>query len=301
MSDLEFVAEPAVRHQSKARISIAGVSGSGKTYTALELAKGLGNLTVVIDSQYGQSALYAHIFDFRIFKIDTHSPELYAKAIRAFDAQGFDTIIVDSISMAWAGPDGALALVDKAAKKYQGNTYAAWGDVTPLQHDMIDALLSCNAHVIVTLQSKMKHEIVTNDNGKKVPIEIGVEPIQRDGFEYVMDTDIRMVKDGHVATITKTRYSELDGLTIEKPDASLSEFILDQLNVGEAPEQAHWSDSYKNRRALLNVLKSKGIPTEFLFRCYGVNNWGEMKAVPLPEGGSKKIVEEVNLFWVDNA
>ncbi len=299
---MQFEFVPAQRKKSKARIAISGASGAGKTYTALELATGFAGdtgLIAVIDSQHGQSNLYANKYDFRVLEIDTHSPLTYAAAIRAADEQGFDVIVVDSISLAWSGKDGALAQVDKFSKKYNGNSYFAWGDVTPMQQEMIQAMLSAKAHVIVTLRSKMKHEIMEDDKGKNVPVRIGMGNIQRDDFEYELDVELYM-NQAHYCEVVKTRYEDLDGYGLEKPDRELAKYILEQLEMGEEPADEHWSDSFRNRQGLLSVLEKKGIPTEALFACYGANNWGDMRQVELPEGGSMKIVERVNEWWADN-
>ncbi len=295
-----FTFEPASRKKKKARIAISGVSGSGKTYSALQIAKGFApdGQVAVIDSQYGQSCLYSDKFDFRVLEIDTHSPLVYAAAVRAADKQGFDVIIVDSISQAWNGSDGALAQVDKAAKKYSGNTYSAWGDVTPMQLEMIDALIGCKAHVIVTLRSKHEYVLETQSNGKTKPVPIGMGVIQRDGFLYEMDIEI-MMNIAHVGEIVKTRYDDLDGYSVEKPDPSLGEYILERLNTGEEAGDSHWSQSFKKRTYLLSQLDKLGIPANCLFECYGATNWEGMKQVSLPEGGSKAIISRVNEYFAN--
>ncbi len=61
---MEF--KKAVKAKQKLRLAIDGVSGSGKTYTALSVASGLGGRIAVIDSEHGSSELYADRFDFDV-------------------------------------------------------------------------------------------------------------------------------------------------------------------------------------------------------------------------------------------
>jgi KaiC/GvpD/RAD55 family RecA-like ATPase len=299
MSKPKFQLVPAQRKKMKARVAVTGGSGFGKTYTALELATGFAGDSgqiAVLDSQHGQSCLYADLFDFHILELDTHSPDTYAEAITDIGEQGFDVLVVDSISLAWMGTDGALALVDKASKKFSGNTYAAWGEVTPMQNRMTDAIQAYPGHIIVTIRSKTDFDLEKGSDGKSKPVEKGMEPIQRDGFSYIMDLEIRMDAT-HTGEITKTRYHDIEQMEIDKPDRSLADYILERLNVGEDAGEPHWSDSYKKRQYLLSLLDKSEIPHEALFACYAVNNWAEMKAIPLPSDGSKGIVQKVAEFY----
>ena len=298
----KFQLVPAQRKKMKARIAVSGGSGSGKTYTALELATGLageGGSIAVIDSQHGQSCLYADLFTFRILELDTHSPDTYAEAITAIAQQDFDVLIIDSISMAWMGPDGALAQVDKFSKKYSGNSYSAWGDVTPMQTRMTEALLAYPGHVIVTLRSKTEYVLEKDANGKNRPVEIGMGPVQRDGFSYIMDLEIFM-DAAHFGTITKTRYHDIEQMEIEKPSRELATYILERLDVGEEAPEGHWSDSFKKRQFLLSQLDKLEIPHDALFACYAVNNWAEMKQVTTPKNGSKGILQAVGEWYAEN-
>ena len=41
------------RKRAKLRLAICGVSGSGKTYTSLKIAKGIGGKIAMIDTEHG--------------------------------------------------------------------------------------------------------------------------------------------------------------------------------------------------------------------------------------------------------
>lgn len=78
----------ATKVKSKARICLAGPAGSGKTYSALAMARVFGDRIVVIDTENSSSAEYAgeFSFDFDIIPIeDIFSPKVYVEAIHEAD------------------------------------------------------------------------------------------------------------------------------------------------------------------------------------------------------------------------
>src|SRR5690349_19818981 len=117
----------AVKEQSKLRLAIDGLAGTGKTYSSLAIASGLAKMIrergdgegriAVIDSERGSASLYADRFDFDVDELDSFSPLTYVERIKEAERLGYDIIIADSISHAWAGKDGALDQKDQAAER----------------------------------------------------------------------------------------------------------------------------------------------------------------------------------------
>ena len=56
----------ATKEQAKLRLALFGVSGSGKTYTALRIATGLGGKIAVIDTERNSACKYSDRFDFDV-------------------------------------------------------------------------------------------------------------------------------------------------------------------------------------------------------------------------------------------
>lgn len=224
----------ATKIKSKARIALIGPSGSGKTYTALKIANGLGGNIAVIDTEHGSASKYASNFEFSTLELDQFSPELYIQAIRAAEKAGFDVLIIDSLSHEWNGKGGALEMVDNVTKRIKShNSFMAWGEVTPLHNQLIDTIVGCNCHVIATMRSKTEYVIETV-NGKNVPRKIGMAAVQRDGMEYEYDI-VGDLDHDHNLIITKTRFVEIDGQVISKPDEALGETIKAWLTDGDEP------------------------------------------------------------------
>lgn len=220
----------AVKTDSKLRMAITGPSGSGKTMTSLLLATGLdaGNVAL-IDTERGSASKYADQFDFDVMELESFHPERYIEAIQAAEAAGYGMLVIDSLSHAWAGKDGALELVDTAAAAQKiTNTFAAWKDITPLQTRMLDAILGANMHIIATMRTKTAYVLEENDRGKQVPRKVGMAPVQRDGVEYEFDIVGEMDQENRMI-IHKSRCSMLSGEVIEKPDGNMSAVLASWL------------------------------------------------------------------------
>jgi hypothetical protein len=228
----------ATKQQRKARIALIGPSGSGKTYSALAIAQGMGSNIAVIDTENHSSTLYADTFDFSVLSLDTFSPETYVAAIRAAEKAGFDVLIIDSLSHGWIGKDGALAQVDKAAARSRsGNTFAAWREVTPKHNELVDTMIRCNCHLIVTMRAKTEYVIEQVERGGKTvstPRKIGLAPVQRDGMEYEFDLVADMDLDNNLI-VSKTRFPFLAAEVVNKPGAELGKRIVGWLMAGEEP------------------------------------------------------------------
>ena len=223
----------ATKEKAKLRLALMGPSGSGKTYTALSIGTHLGKRVAVIDSERASASKYADIFQFDSCELDSHSPETYVKAIREAEKAGYDVLIIDSLSHAWMGRDGALELVDKSAKRTpSGNSFAAWRDVTPLHNALVDAIINAKCHVVATMRTKQEYVLEENEKGRKVPRKVGMAPIQRDGVEYEFDVVADLNLD-HDLIVAKTRCAQADGLVIRKPGQEFAELLKNWLDGGE--------------------------------------------------------------------
>jgi RecA/RadA recombinase len=112
---MSFSLRPAVREKIGLLFGIAGASGSGKTYSALTLARGIANGTgriAVIDTEAGRALHYApppsakadgvKTFDFLHLDFQPpFTPERYIEAIRACEEAGATVIVIDSMSHEW--------------------------------------------------------------------------------------------------------------------------------------------------------------------------------------------------------
>jgi hypothetical protein len=228
----KFTFQKATKSQRKARIAMCGVSGSGKTYSALAVADGLGDRVAVIDTENGSASLYSDRFSFDVLELATFEPENFVEAIRAAEDAGYDVIVVDSLSHAWIGKGGALEQVEqKRVASQSKNSFDAWRHVTPKHNALVEALVRCRSHLIVTMRSKAEYVIETNERGKQAPRKVGMAPVQRDGLEYEMDV-VGDIDLEHNWIISKTRCPALADRVFNKPGAEVAETLRAWLSDG---------------------------------------------------------------------
>ena len=158
----------AERSKARLRLGIGGPSGSGKTYSSLLIASGLGEKIAVIDTEHGSSELYADLFDYDVAVLTPpYTPEKYIHTIKEAEKQGYDVIIIDSLSHAWRGEGGMMDIHDSIAQA-TGNSFTAWREVTPMHNRLVEALLQSPAHIIATLRAKQDYVIVEEDGKSMV-------------------------------------------------------------------------------------------------------------------------------------
>lgn len=207
-----FTIVPAVRKGQKARLALAGPSGSGKTWTALEAATVLAGdePILVIDTERGSASLYADQFTFSVVEWTPPYDPRELSSLVAEQAPHFGVIVVDSLSHFWEAEGGTRDIVDAAAARARGNSFAGWKEGTPAQNDMVAALLNAPCHIVGTMRSKTEYVLETDARGKQVPRKIGMAPIQRAGIEYEFTVTADLNHE-HTLLVDKTRCSELAG------------------------------------------------------------------------------------------
>ena len=246
-STIEF--RKAERKQSKIRISMAGVTGCGKTFSALRLARGLASdwsKVALIDTESGRGDLYSDLGEYNIVPLKApYNPERFVEAIKACEDQGMEVIIIDSISHEWEGKGGCLELNDQLAEvKFKGNTWAAWSHTTPRHRQFIEAIIASPCHIITTMRSKTETIMTDSKRVKKV----GTKDIQREGFSYEMTVSFDIDREKHMALAGKDNthlfedetpfiISEADGEKILKWNKSGKKDIPTQKQTKRFKEQ----------------------------------------------------------------
>lgn len=221
----------ATRKKAKIRLGLSAVSGGGKTYSALLVAKGIcgdWSKVAIIDSENSSADLYAHLGDYNVLPLTApFTPERYIDAIKTCEKAGMEVIIVDSITHEWDGKGGCLEIVESLGGKYQD-----WAKVTPRHQAFIDSITQSLCHVITTVRRKQDYEM-TKDNTGKVKVEkSGLREVTREGFEYELtinlELDIR-----HHATASKDRTGLFMGKPAFTPDEKTGELIAKWCEQGE--------------------------------------------------------------------
>lgn len=237
----------ATREQLKLRMALDGLSGSGKTYTAMRAAFALvapGKTVGVIDTEHKAASKYVGAspdgfpWKFKVCELQHFAPSNYVMAIQAAADAGYDVLVIDSLSHAWDGLGGALDQIDKKSSS-GGNSYTAWKDVTPQHRELIEAILAAPMHIIATMRTKVEYvlEEQTNAKGKTVmvPRKVGMKTVQREGMDYEFDVVIDIDSEHH-ASVSKTRCSTMDGRNAVRPGPEFFAPLIKWLDEGEPPK-----------------------------------------------------------------
>lgn len=203
------LATPAIRPGMKGRILLAGPSGSGKTYTSLLIAMVLRERTdimsvLLVDTEKDSGRTYADEFVLpdgspaykHLPWAPPYDPTDLAMTLR--DASGaYDAVIIDSHSHFWRGAGGVLDVA--------GGRWTGWKEARPMHADMIDAILSCDCHIILCARMKQAHEQVRDERSGKLEVrKLGMEIQQDADLEYEVNVALEMDMN-HTLRVTKSR------------------------------------------------------------------------------------------------
>lgn len=169
-------------------IGLSGGSGTGKTYTALLMARGIAEVKTgrkgapigYVDTENKRALHYksafpemAH-FDFKAVddagNLVGFGPERWIEVIDAAEAAELPVLILDSFSHAWEGVGGVLdmhaialeALVQEAEKRANGRYTVdpakygqlAWAEVKPRYRRLIDRIVRAKCDIIICTRAK---------------------------------------------------------------------------------------------------------------------------------------------------
>lgn len=187
----------AVREGARLVFGIGGVSGSGKTYTALQIAWGLakGNSRKVglLDTENRRGSLYADCLvgkdgnsnPFMIGDLYApFSPERYSAAIKEFQQAGVEVLVIDSGSHEWEGEGGCEDIAD------DGGKVANWKKAKREHKRFMNTLLTCDMHIILCLRAREK----TSFRNPSKPESLGIQPICEKNVLFEMTASL-MIHD----------------------------------------------------------------------------------------------------------
>lgn len=242
MTGETVVFQPAERRKAKLRLVFSGPSGSGKTYTSVLVASGLAGKDgriAVADTENQSASLYSDLapFDHCIITAP-YTVEKYIQVIKAAEDAGYDVLVIDSATHVWKGSGGLLEQQDERAELVR-NSFSAWRDVSKDYRRFIEAIITSKIHIIVTLRSQTAYDMDSlNEQGKRVPLKIGLKPEMRDGFDYEFTTVLNMTSTphGHFATVSKDRTGLFDVKGPFVPGRDVGEALKAWLEHGSASD-----------------------------------------------------------------
>jgi hypothetical protein len=152
--------------QAAIKMGVYGPPGSGKTFTSLLLAEGLGRLTnkrvAYIDTERGTDfycqavatrAVHPEAFDFDA--LYTRSLTEALSAVRALKPEEYGVVVLDSVTHMW---EAAMAAYSGRLTKIGTIPMTAWGRIKKPYKDLMSYLLASPMHIIICGRQKNVYE-----------------------------------------------------------------------------------------------------------------------------------------------
>lgn len=196
---MSFEIRTAERQGARLLIQLSGVSGSGKTYTALQLAYGLAggdaSKVVLIDTENRRGSLYANALPAPFRVLDFYapfSPDRYIEAIAAACKAGAEVIVIDSVSHEWEGPGGCQEIAN-------ATRFPDWKQAKALHKRFMTHMLQSPAHIVACTRAREKMDFADPKN----PKPLGLQPIQEANFSYEATVSLMMHDQGRRQDVLK--------------------------------------------------------------------------------------------------
>lgn len=210
---------------------LAGVSGSGKTRTALEIAYGLTNRDPskigFLDTENRRGSLYADVFSdpnrpdrsdepFLIGDLFApFSPERYIEAIHQFQSTGIEVLVVDSGSHEWEGIGGCIEIAE-------GNNPNSpnWNKGKGAHKKFMNAALTTDMHIILCLRAREKckpEKQMVDGKLKTVYVNYGLQAITEQNVLFEATASIMLHDEGRRRDIIKCPEKLLPFLAHDRP------------------------------------------------------------------------------------
>ncbi|MEN2749312.1 AAA family ATPase [Sphingomonas sp. T9W2] len=185
---IQFIPVNQITEPRTIAVGLSGGSGTGKTYTALRIARGIAKRVTgkdgapigYVDTENKRALHYKEAFpemmhfDFTALdeagEVVGFGVQRWIEVIDAAEAAGLPVLIIDSFSHAWEGVGGVLdehaqaldRLVQAAEKRANGRyevdpskfSQLAWAEVKPKYRRLIDRIIRAKTNIIICTRAK---------------------------------------------------------------------------------------------------------------------------------------------------
>lgn len=166
---MSFTIRAARREGVWLLLGLAGGTGSGKTWSAMEIAQGLAGDQpfAVVDTENGRASHYADDFQFDVVDLTApFTPDRYQQAIQACVDAGRTVIVVDSMSHEWEGVGGLLEQHEVEMGGKENKKLSAWIKPKMAHRKFVAYLLQVPAHIVLCFRAAERVEVQRDGNGK---------------------------------------------------------------------------------------------------------------------------------------
>lgn len=182
-----FTFSPAKRQGVGLFVGVAGGTGSGKTFSALRLARGIAGPNgriAAIDTEARRMSHYDKFFQFDVSDFTPpFRPERFAQAAEDAERAGYAVLVIDSFSLEWTGEGGVLDWHDEEKQAMGGaesKNMRAWVKPKMAHKAMIGSFLQRRIPLVFCLRAEEKTGV--GPDGK--PVALGWTPIGDSRFMY---------------------------------------------------------------------------------------------------------------------
>ena len=257
----------AVRAGSKIVLGIAGQSGSGKTLTALYIARGMVDHAGEIgflDTENGRGSLYANELDGQFLIGDLcypFSPDRYKTAIKELQDAGVKVLVIDSVSHEWESGCHEIAEHPMVTPNQYGklSKVADWKKAKAEHKKFMTVLLQSDMDIVACIRAAEKTDFTVPSK----PVSLGVQPLCEKNFMFEMTASIMMFNEGQNQQHLKIP-KDLKGVFGEGNSylgVNTGKQIRAWLNSGDIDKQA---ESYRNKMQLASNDGTEALKTAWL-------------------------------------
>lgn len=246
----------ATREKVWLKVLLSGASGSGKSYSALRLAKGiagkLGSDIAYIGTESSRDLYYSDEFDYDLVQLEEEfTPEKYIAAIDEAINAGYKVLIIDSLSHEWK-------YLNDTHDKMPGNSFQNWGRLKPRHNAFREKILQSPIHIICTARGKDQWTM-EDKNGKQVPKKVGLGAQQDKDITYEYTVSLIIEQDTHVASTDKDNTHIFDGrfnVLTEKDGEKLYEWANTGIEAKPKP-QKKYEEAAVESEGILSYIKKE--------------------------------------------
>lgn len=220
-------------------VALVGPTNSGKTFSALRLARGIAGpqgKIAVADTEGGRTLHLKNEFAFDVAMVDPpHRPQRYATLAREAEAAKYDVLVIDSFSAEWAGLGGVLGWADDEAQRMAGGDEkklekvrgASWIKPKTAHKSMVYSLLERRIPIVFSIRGEETF---------KPPAEKFFKAICNQNFLFEVTVSFRLATE-------RKGFIDLSDAKSWKMEGSHAEIFKhgEQLNESHGQRLAAWA------------------------------------------------------------
>lgn len=203
---MSFTFKPAGEFTERAGlfVSLTGSTNSGKTFSALRLARGIAGphgKIAVLDTEGGRTLHLKDQFRFDANIMDApFRPDRFAEAARDAEAAGYAALVIDSFSMEWVGIGGVLDWQAQELQRMAGDDWkkqervkmASWIRPKSAHKAMVYSFLQRRIPIIFSIRGE--ESVKPGENPGEKPTKL-FKSVTSQSFPYEVTVSFRLESD----------------------------------------------------------------------------------------------------------